>query len=272
MELKYNVSFDNITLVGNLELSATQVLDKIDKTFVEKVYLNHQSRFHYNAFLVGGGFLQWSHDTDKNKKIRFEFNPNKVRRKLEKFYFEVLGCMTEVHLTRKDIAVDLFDIELDEGWMFFDVASRKRIEYWSGAGKLETLYFGAPKTDERVRIYNKALEQGEKEKTWWRIEAQLRGEKSNIQGYNPFPSIRIVKKGGYELYDVRTRAMLYYLENNPSAMGELSQNAKKKYKDLLKANIANEAIIIPFETEQAEVELASWLNYSQKESRLSYWK
>lgn len=272
MELRYNVSFDNITLIGSLDFPASQVLQKIDSTFIEKTFLNHQSRFHYNALLVGGGFLQWSHDTDKEKKIRFEFNPNKIRKRFEKYYYDVFRCMTEVHLTRKDIAIDLYDEDLSTGWAFYDTVSRKKIEYWSGAGKIETLYFGAPKTDERIRIYNKALEQGEPDKTWWRVEAQLRGDKANIKGYNPFPTVRIVKKGGYEIYDVRTRAMLYYLENNPGAMGELSQNAKKKYKDLLKANIANESIILPFETEEPETELQSWLNYCQKESRVSLWK
>lgn len=271
MELKYNISFDNITFIGKLEMHSGEVLQWIDKTFIEKTWLNYQSRFHYNAILVGGGFLQWSHETEKEKKIRFEFNPNKIIGKLEKYYMQVLRCMTEVHLTRKDIAVDIYDCDLSEGWYFLDTASRKRIEYWSGSGKLETLYFGAPSSDERIRIYNKALEQGEN-KTWWRIEAQLRGEKSNLKGFNPFPTIRIVKKGGYEIYDVRTRAMLYYLENNPNAMGELSQNAKKKYKDLLKANIANEAIIVPFDVEQCEIELDSWLNFTKKEGRLAFWK
>lgn len=273
LQLKYNISYDNITLVGDLEYRPSKIMEFISvNPLTKQVFLNSKSRFHYNAVLEGGIFIQFSHDTDKEYKIRFEFNPNKVRRKYEKHLYSILGVIVNPHLTRKDIAIDLYDMDLSDGWNFYQDGKRKEIEYRSSTGRMESLYYGAPKSDERIRIYNKALEQKETDKTWWRVEAQLRSEKSNIPNYNPFNSIRIVRKGGYDNYDIRTRAMLQYLENNPDGLSELSPKIRKKYKEILMKNVESISLLLPFDNQECESELQSWLNYCPVEGKLHKWR
>lgn len=274
--MKYNLSIDNLTLVGSVVGSTAFAVEKILKNrLVEKMWVTSNSRFHYNITLIGGGLIQLEHDTSvdphtkqKEKRIRFDFNPNKVRKKYEKYYFKILELMHDVHITRKDYAIDLYDIDLSIGWNIYDLASRKSVEYRSGIGILETLYLGAGKSEEVTRMYNKALEQGEKEKVWWRVETQLRGKKAQVVGYPAFSQIKITRKGGFNDLPVKERAMLYYLQENPTALAELSHASRLKYKKLLIKNTEH-VELLPlndiFATGVLEVEghIASWLNFTK---------
>lgn len=279
---KHRLTIDNLTLVGTVNTSTAYAVEQLLKNkLVEKSWLTHAGRFHYNITLIGGGFIQLEHDTtvdphtkEKERRIRFDFNPNKVRKKYEKYYLQVLRFMFDVHVTRKDMAIDLFDIDLSEGWNIYDLGSRKNVTYRSGIGKLETLYLGAGKSEEVTRIYNKALEQGENEKEWWRVETQLRGKKAQIVGYPAFSQIKISRKGGFDSLPVKERALLYYLQSNPSSLTELSHASRLKYKKLL-INQVEEVEFIPLneifasEVLQAEKDIQSWLEFTKEKREIN---
>ena len=112
---------------------------------------------------------------------------------------------------------------------------------------LETYYIGGAKADNLIRIYNKALEQKIDNVDWWRIEGQLRGEyvKSLV---NPFKDIRIFKPMAINDTDlkVQEKAILYYIQQYPEHLGELTKNTRKKYFELLE-NISTPLEIEPFE-------------------------
>lgn len=59
--------------------------------------------------------------------------------------------------------------------------------YTNQSRELETKYWGSPKSDTQIRLYNKFVEQTSKKvylrkdiKTWWRLELQLKRVVSRI--------------------------------------------------------------------------------------------
>lgn len=284
-EIEYRVSVDNLTIVGTPKYKGSQIRALlISKGFVNQHWMTPNKRYHDNYTLLGGGLLQVTHDTgfyDKTgnvvQQMRLEFNPNKIydNGKLLPEYLDILKLIQEPKITRKDIAIDLMGIDLNE-WMIIDYSSRKRIEYKSSNMKLETLYFGSKFSDIRHRIYNKTLEQGLEDKNlkWWRVEAQIRKEKAEMTNFNAFSKVRIVSKQDFLHHDVRTRAMLFYLQANPDAMKELSVNARTKYKKLLGEQIEHWFIDLEGMAEEAKKEIqsdiASWLNFCPLDNRKGF--
>jgi hypothetical protein len=274
-EVEYRVSVDNLTVVGTPKYKGSQIRALlINKGFVNQHWMTPYKRYHDNYTLLGGGLLQVTHDTgfvDKTQgivqQIRLEFNPNKIHdnSKLLPEYLDILKLIEEPKITRKDIAIDLMGIDIND-FIVIDYAGRKRIEYKTSNMKLETLYFGSKFSEVRHRIYNKTLEQGlNSEIKWWRVEAQIRKEKAEMTKYNMFSKVKIVSKQDFFHHDVRTRAMLFYLQANPDAMNELSVNARTKYKKLLGEQIEYWYVDLEGMCEEhlkdIQAEISSWLNY-----------
>lgn len=288
-EVEYKVSLDNLTVVGIPKFNPNVIREMlISKGCINNFWQTAHGRYFDNYTILGGGYLQVTHEkgfVDGDKftvhQIRFEFNPNNIinYKKLTAEYLDILRLILDPKITRKDIAIDLMGVDLND-FTILDYSSRKRIEYKTGGMVLETLYFGSKHSDERHRIYNKALEQGlltnrskEGEKTtekqeglkWWRVEAQLRKEKAEMRKYNAFTKIRIASKQDFFHHDVRTRAMLFYLQANPDALNELSVNARTKYKKLLGEQI--EGWYIDLETmaenslDDIQTLIEGWLNF-----------
>lgn len=86
----------------------------------------------------------------------------------------------DAHIARMDIACDdiegLLDMKKLQKYTYIDkyVCRAKSVPEIAIKGR-ETIYFGSPKSDRRLRIYNKALEQG-KDAHWIRVEFQLRND------------------------------------------------------------------------------------------------
>jgi len=85
-----------------------------------------------------------------------------------------------IHISRTDLALDVMDDTVpDMIKIIKDVDKRKYISLFrrvvTGRGAEEWAYFGAPTSDVRLRIYNKALERGLDLK-WIRFEYQFRNQ------------------------------------------------------------------------------------------------
>ena len=84
------------------------------------------------------------------------------------------------HISRLDIAADDHEGLLDMQKIFKYIATdrvicKAKFRTWT-QGSEEHCYFGSPSSDRRVRIYNKALEQGKPEEHWIRAEMQMRDD------------------------------------------------------------------------------------------------
>jgi len=92
------------------------------------------------------------------------------------------GEKPRMHIARLDVACDLLDSdEITMKKLFSYVRAGKftcRSEYHTivEGNKESALYFGSPRSDRRLRIYDKALEQGLLDQKWIRFEFQLRND------------------------------------------------------------------------------------------------
>lgn len=97
------------------------------------------------------------------------------------FFLELLVDFEnrDAHISRLDVAADDTDSVLQFKRMYGccqhrRYISRSRWKIWTN-GNEQSIYFGSPSSERRLRIYNKALEQ-EQEGAWIRCELQMRND------------------------------------------------------------------------------------------------
>jgi len=103
--------------------------------------------------------------------------------------FQLLDCNEDCNVTRIDVACDDHDGILDMDDLVEKVTSEevnsrimKRTVTFSLDGQTKigtTIYLGAPSSEFRVRIYDKAKEQGDFQSHWIRVELVLKHENAN---------------------------------------------------------------------------------------------
>lgn len=255
-------SIDRLTILGyahdNFEYFVKNSIFLESERFAKLPYTSQWT-------CVDGSLLQYGED---DKKVRYDFNPNKVRgQEHEKEVYQLLKVIKHATLSRIDIALDFENEDLGR-YEWLDYKTRKRNYWTTGHHKLQTLYIGSKDSEWKLRIYDKAEEQKDRTgRVWWRVEAQLRGHYAEMwEKINPFEDVHAVKPRGLdEGHTIQTRAMLEFLINNPKEFDKLSKNAKTKYKQLLGAYA--EPIPVSMQTfyEQKKSDLLqqvqSWLNF-----------
>ena len=231
-----DVSIDRLTLVGNfVESKLERLLNDDTFTIIKKRYRSQGFKYDWTYELFINGVLEVGRREGINY-MRFDFNPNNIISEEHLNLIQsLIGCMKYVKFSRIDIAFDFMDIDINN-YTIIDDLSRKTNTWNSGDGTMETRYIGAPTSDLRIRIYDKALEQGINGK-WWRVEAQLRKEfAENYKHFNPFDSITLVNKS-IEIKGVdslKERVFIKHLLENPNDLNELAKNTRLKYKKILK--------------------------------------
>ena len=185
------------------------------------------------------GFLQIDITT---LKFRLEFNPNKITSQLQKKLLNtLLSYIKDVHFSRIDLAIDLYNYNLYD-YNIVDLNSRKKAYYYDRTGKLETCYFGSMSSNKFIRIYNKGVEQKVKDKNfnvdvdWWRVELQLRDTyiDTYLTGFKDFlDGILIFKYYSVENLSFTDKACLDYILKDISRLGLLSKNARTRYKRII---------------------------------------
>lgn len=94
----------------------------------------------------------------------------------------------DINVTRVDYCIDELSTELDPLdfltiWQYGYAATHLRnaatvLQYGATGG--ETVYFGSPKSDRRLRIYDKAAQMKILEQAWLRVELQTRKPRANV--------------------------------------------------------------------------------------------
>lgn len=256
-----NVSIDRLTIMGN-------VAHEHDERFRKIINRSDRVSFYHLADKSGirgtigkNIFFEVLHPTKKlegRRKVRIDFNPNKLYKEEEEFLKEYfIPCLKNVSPSRVDVAFDT-NLNLAEYKIVDMKNSRKTLEFKNGQGSRETLYVGAAKSLERLRIYNKALEQKkalkkdmddsvENEKlneeleflennTWWRFEFEWKEDRwkwlQGLEEYEgtPFDNMKIIQVGYNNIDDFNIKTNLLYLEQNPAGWEEIKHNKRKKKK------------------------------------------
>ena len=182
--VKMNILVDYLTLsIRQIQLSDLLKILHLENVNMEsgysrwlghKLYLGGIS-IHYGDYIIlemsghGCRFLESLYDNDLDW-VNF----------IEQFL-----CLEGSHLARLDIACDDRPSDGEQGilsfpTMFRHVMQRRYISLSRyvvhTGGSEQSIYFGSPKSDRRLRIYNKALERGVPDEHWIRAEFQLRNE------------------------------------------------------------------------------------------------
>lgn len=266
------ISIDKLTVVGNIFGDLEGFYRRCDATEYHGLA---KYPYRYSIHFLDGSLLQVAEQervrSGHLKELRYEFNPN--RKDYNKLHYGILGHMKDVHFTRIDVAFDIYDIDMSS-WRWIDLLGRPFNVWYSGAGEVETWYIGGKSSDVRIRIYNKAKEQQKKDKVWWRVEVQMRRETSQLLQafdgevyFNPFNDIYAVKDDDFKHLDIKTRALVKYLINEPQGFSELSINSRSKYRRMIAEEGSKETIDFAAEWEKKysllKSELKDWLGFTK---------
>lgn len=229
------MSIDRLTVCGN-------VFGDIEGFYKGNLAVKNRGQAKYpyrdTIYFQDGSVLQVAEidavRAGKIKELRYEFNPNNTSH--EKLHMQVVGLMKDAHLTRVDVAFDVHGVDMSN-WKWIDSKGRPFNVYYSGNGEIETWYVGGKDSEMKIRIYNKAKEQKIKNKIWWRVEVELRKDSAKALGVhkgdidvNPFEHVTPVLDGNFPELDIRTRAMVKYLIDNPDGFSELSNKTRAEYR------------------------------------------
>jgi hypothetical protein len=218
-------SIDNLTLLSSLKEKRQfqGFMNSWGADNIKSYKLNPDVYPYCESWLMtDGSYLQYANDTASTvPQVRLEFNPNKCN----VANLLVLNSMFKNRRpSRVDVAID-FDQDLSRYlWLCPGMKSNR----WYGRnGRLETLYYGASSSALQYRIYDKAVEQKAKGRTWWRVEAQSRyGPKDKV--HLPVDLFQGLYAISPEQADYQDRAVVHYLREFPEQMPDVTRWHKAK--------------------------------------------
>lgn len=176
------LSFDAMTIVGNLNRDNAQALSKFMSVEPQiRLWDILQTKFKAKA-LQEKVYIEYDKvkaDSWDRRNMRIEFNPNKLTRD-EMIWLKqnIISYMEDDGFTRLDLAFD-FEDDLSDYYAMSDKAVKKTIFYGRN-GKPETKYFGVRDSNRFIRIYNKKQERKDNadaevmSEHLWRVEIELK--------------------------------------------------------------------------------------------------
>lgn len=234
------LSFDGMTIVGNLNKNNAQKLSKFMSIEPQiRLWDMLQTKFKAKA-LQEKVYIEYDKvkaDTWDRRNMRVEFNPNKLTHE-EMLWLKqnIIDYMEDDGFTRIDLAFD-FEDDLSDYYAMSDKALKKTVLYGVN-GMPETKYFGVRDSNRFIRIYNKKKERKDNadieiaSEHLWRVEIEL---KRNMVDYwnDCFNDLHILKPAWATLESVKEQAMVYLLLHEESTWGKLHRNSRRKYKKIL---------------------------------------
>lgn len=238
--LEPKISFDRMTIVGNLNKNNAQKLSEFMSVEPKiKLWDMLQTKFKAKA-LQEKVYIEYDKvkaDSWDRRNMRVEFNPNKLNHE-EMLWLKknVVDYMEDDGFTRLDIAFD-FEYDLSDYYAMTDKSVKKTI-FYGRDGKPETKYFGVRDSDRFIRIYNKKQERKDNadvevmSEHLWRVEIEL---KRSMVDYwnNSFDDLHILKPDWKIIKRSSDRAMVFMLLNDEEEWGKLERRTKNKYKNLI---------------------------------------
>lgn len=236
-----NLSFDAMTIVGNLNKINAQKLSEFMSTEPQiRLWDILQTKFKAKA-LQEKVYIEYDKvkaDTWDRRNIRVEFNPNKLTHE-EMIWLKqnIIDYMEDDGFTRLDLAFD-FEDDLSDYYVMSDKALKKTVFYGIN-GMPETKYFGVRDSDRFIRIYNKKQERKDNadvevmSKHLWRVEIEL---KRNMVDYwkDCFNDLHILKPDYTMINKTSERHTVMALLFDESEWGKLNRNTKYKFKKIFK--------------------------------------
>jgi len=234
-----------------LEINESKVVGvSNDFTFTDSYMINDLIFFQFNK---------------NNYKARLEFNPNLITDQDKTLIHKLLTYLTDLHITRLDVACDLFNYNLGQ-YNITTLKPLKKASYHDRIGQLETVYLGSQYSNRFFRIYNKAIEQKLYNVDWWRVELQIRQSYIDkfLNGYDQFFSDVLIYRYKSDLFKTipfTTKATLEYLLQDINRFSEITDyRAKAKFKKLIKSLELENLSFINDLVEISKADLISMIN------------
>ncbi len=239
------LSFDAMTIVGNLNRDNAQALSKFMSVEPQiRLWDILQTKFKAKA-LQEKVYIEYDKvkaDSWDRRNMRIEFNPNKLTRD-EMIWLKqnIISYMEDDGFTRLDLAFD-FEDDLSDYYAMSDKAVKKTIFYGRN-GKPETKYFGVRDSNRFIRIYNKKQERKDNadaevmSEHLWRVEIELK--RDMVDYWNDcFSDLHILQPDWKTIQRTADRAIVFMLLSDEEEWGKLHRNSRTKYKNL-KRNFAS---------------------------------
>ncbi len=216
--------------------------------------------FEYSYTIEGLGYVQFDR---VDKKLRVDFNPNKLSLDGRGVLNFLLSFVKDIHYSRIDLAIDLYNYDI-ASYNIIDIGNRKSAYFYDRKGKLETIYSGSMKSNKYIRIYNKAVEQKLKDIDWWRFEIQLRDiyiDKYLNEISEFYKDILVYQYNTVKKYSVEENAMVEFLLKDSSRFDFLSKNSRSKYKKIIRELEISSLDFFDSILNLATEKVVSYLNY-----------
>ena len=237
---KINVKVDRITVAGELPnwtlqdiYRETGLIPRDGALFLERE--DADGNIENMAFMAENQF--------QRDNWRLDFNPANLTADETMILRHIIQKLEKAHFTRLDIAFDVFnnDLAMKNRVYRFNVREDV-IETIKGRNKnVETLYWGARKSEQQIRLYNKLVEQQKKQQVipdgvenWARLELQLRGKKPTDWLDSATKMLNQFKLPKLQTLDPNDRVTLYGLINGIVEWHDFSKRKQAKYRKLIK--------------------------------------
>lgn len=276
--LEPKISFDRMTIVGNLNKNNAQKLSEFMSVEPQiRLWDMLQTKFKAKA-LQEKVYIEYDKvkaDSWDRRNMRVEFNPNQLTHD-EMLWLKknVIDYMEDDGFTRLDIAFD-FEYDLSDYYAMTDKSVKKTI-FYGRDGKPETKYFGVRDSDRFIRIYNKKQERKDNadvevmSEHLWRVEIELK--RSMVDYWNDsFDDLHILKPNWKIIKRSSDRAMVFMLLNDEEEWGKLERRTKNKYKNLIKEiSPVDLTDLMKLTLKENEKQLQKQIDFWQREFR--FWE
>ena len=275
---KPKISFDRMTIIGNLNKNNAQKLSEFMSVDPQiKLWDMLQTKFKAKA-LQEKVYIEYDKvkaDTWDRRNMRVEFNPNKLTHdEMLWLKHNIIDYMEDDGFTRLDLAFD-FEDDLSDYYAMTDKAVKKTIFYGRN-GKPETKYFGVRDSDRFIRIYNKKQERKDNadievmSEHLWRVEIELK--RDMVDYWNDcFNDLHILQPDWKTIERTSDRAMVFMLLNDEEEWGKLERRTKNKYKKLIKEiSLIDLTDLMKSTLKANEKQLQKQIDFWQREFR--FWK
>ena len=234
------LSIDKMTITADVSIENAERIFILCDAYNPRIYMRYSNAYtlvlqiYDSAFFIQYDKLKESINA---RPFRVEFNPNNVTQEAEEWLFDRVFSKLEEgskKISRADFAFDFYE-DLS-AYRFVSRATKMNIHY-GVKGDIETIYCGASASERQVRLYNKKRQLMDKfaistsEEHYWRFEVQLRHKKVD-DWRKMLHNVSLVENQFNDL-EIKERAMVTYLVNNPDGFVELSKNVRTKYKKLI---------------------------------------
>lgn len=241
---KTAVCVDRITVVGVLHnYSLAMIHDEFGLRLHDGAF--YLDRVDDDDNTVNIAFM--AEDVRRPEHWRLDFNPAHLYQQEKQILSDVIQKMNHAHFTRLDIAFDIFNnpLAMSHRVFRFNVGEKQIVTEYRGKGKsVETIYWGARKSQEQIRLYDKFVEQRQKKqplpegvKQWARLELQLRGKRPEEWQKSAEKMLSQFHLDNLQKLPVTERVMLHGLIDGTVEWRELgSKTTQAKYRSLIKAS------------------------------------